>query len=166
MFPAHSPQAKGRIERLWATIQSRLPIELALQGITSVSEANAFLPLFIERFNEQFSVEAKDSFSAFVPVPHTTDLNRLLCVEFYRKLGSGSTISLDHNVFMIDQNKFQSKTPVTLLLSEKHGLRALINGEFYPIRPFADDSVLAAVHAPKVVMELIERFLLRDAKAA
>ena len=51
MVYACSPQAKGRIERLWETLQDRLALELRLAGIKSIKEANSFLPGFIKRFN-------------------------------------------------------------------------------------------------------------------
>lgn len=166
MFPAHSAQAKGRIERLWDTLQSRLPVEFALRSIDTIDAANTFLPAYVEQFNKQFSVSPKESFSAFVPVPHTTDLDRLLSVEFYRKLSSGSTISLNGILFLIEQNHFPARTEVTLLLSEKHGLRALINGAFYPIHPFDDNTKENAAHLPRVILDLINRYLFVDAKVA
>jgi transposase len=58
---ANSPQAKGRIERLFATLQDRLVKELRLKNICSIDEANAYLPVYIQEHNAQFSVEAKES---------------------------------------------------------------------------------------------------------
>src|SRR5258706_2041136 len=52
---AHSPQAKGRIERLWGTLQDRLTSELRLRGITTVEAAHAYLPAFIADFNRRFA---------------------------------------------------------------------------------------------------------------
>ena len=52
---AHSPQAKGRIERLWATLQDRLVSELRLRGIATLEAANAFLPEFMAAFNARFA---------------------------------------------------------------------------------------------------------------
>jgi hypothetical protein len=54
MHPAHSPEAKGRVERLWETLQSRLPVELARRGIRTIEQANQFLPVYIRKYNEQF----------------------------------------------------------------------------------------------------------------
>jgi transposase len=71
MFPAHSPQAKGRIERLWNTLQSRLPIELKLRNIMTMEEANRFLKHYLQNFNRQFARQTKETYSAYVPVPHT-----------------------------------------------------------------------------------------------
>ncbi len=47
------PQAKGRIERLWGTLQSRLPVEFKIHGITTMEAANAFLAEFIVKFNKK-----------------------------------------------------------------------------------------------------------------
>src|SRR5688500_8099227 len=51
---ALSPQAKGRIERLWKTLQDRLVKEMRLENIGTMEQANAFLPCFLERFNARF----------------------------------------------------------------------------------------------------------------
>jgi hypothetical protein len=54
LIPAGSPQAKGRVECLWETPQSRLPVWFALNGITTMEQANAVLPRFIREFNRRF----------------------------------------------------------------------------------------------------------------
>ena len=68
MIHARSSQAKGRVERLWETLQSRLPIEFARRGIKTVEAANEFLPKYIDIFNERFALEG-DFESDFVPLP-------------------------------------------------------------------------------------------------
>ena len=140
-----------------------------MRNINDIEQANIFLKEYIHSFNTQFAVRPKESFSAYVPVPHTCDLDRLLCAEYQRVLSSGSTISLNGKTFFIEQNKFKAKTKVTILLSEKHGLRALINGEFYPINMLDDDktnSLISNDHMPFVVKELIKNLMLKNAKAA
>ncbi|MDK2986861.1 MAG: hypothetical protein PWQ96_2506 [Clostridia bacterium] len=57
IIKARSPQAKGRIEKLWQTLQSRLKAELEIYGIDSIEFANAFLPKFIESYNKRFGVQ-------------------------------------------------------------------------------------------------------------
>jgi transposase len=170
MIKAYSPQAKGRVERLWNTLQSRLPVEFALRDIKTIEQANDFLPVYIPMFNDQFAVNPAESYSAFVPVPHTEDLDRLLCAVIERKLSAGSTISIKNKRFIIEQNKFGNGMPVTLLLSEKHGLRALIRGQFYPIHPIDPvthvPDVVRTGDLPRVVVDLIQQFLLRDGKVA
>ena len=74
---ALSPQAKGRIERLWGTLQDRLVAELRLAGITTLVAANAFLPGFTVRFNARFGRPAADSVPAWRPLPRGLDLERI-----------------------------------------------------------------------------------------
>lgn len=66
---ANSPQAKGRIERLWATLQNRLPQELRLQGIRTLEAAQAFLPTFVADFNRRFAIPARDPSGAWRVLP-------------------------------------------------------------------------------------------------
>jgi transposase len=63
---AMTPQAKGRVERLWRTLQDRLIKEMRLAGIKTLEEANAFLPAFIARYNARFGQAARDQQSAWV----------------------------------------------------------------------------------------------------
>jgi hypothetical protein len=72
-IPAYSPQAKGRIERLWASLQDRLTKELRLANLTSLAAANAFLPDFIARYNARFAQLPADPMSAWVPLPADLD---------------------------------------------------------------------------------------------
>ncbi len=57
---AGSPQAKGRIERLWRTLQDRLVVELRLRGLATLEAADAFLPAFLADFNPRFAHPATD----------------------------------------------------------------------------------------------------------
>ena len=67
MFPAHSPQAKGRIERFWQTIQHRLPNLFRLKGISTVEQANEFLrDEFPKIYKARFFKEPKNKESCFV----------------------------------------------------------------------------------------------------
>jgi hypothetical protein len=72
---AYSPQAKGRIERLWSTLQDRLTKELRLAGSRTLAEANAFLPAFITTYNARFAQPPADPQSAWVPLPADLDLH-------------------------------------------------------------------------------------------
>lgn len=90
---ALSPQAKGRIERLWGTLQGRLVIELALEGITDIAAANAFLPGFLERFDRRFGVPAREPDPAWRPVAGAIDLAGICCFKYARVVGADHTIS-------------------------------------------------------------------------
>lgn len=95
---AHSPQAKGRIERLWGTFQDRLVVELRLAGIADLAAANAFLPGFLVRFNERFAVPPLDPEPAWRPVPSGLPIERVLVFKYLRKVAKDHTIRLDGRV--------------------------------------------------------------------
>jgi hypothetical protein len=89
---AHSPQAKGRIERLWATLQGRLPQELRLRGIRTPEAAQNFLPTFVEDFNRRFGVAPQDSQPAWrVPPRH---LDHVVCCRYQRTVARDNTASI------------------------------------------------------------------------
>jgi transposase len=83
---AGSPQAKGRIERLWGTLQDRLTKELRLAGITTEEAANAFLPGFMARYNARFAKPPQDPQSAWVPLPADLDLHYYFAIRETRKV--------------------------------------------------------------------------------
>lgn len=90
---ARSPQAKGRIERLWQTLQDRLVSEMRLLGICEIDSANAFLPGFLDRFNRQFSVPAADEDSAYRSMPEDLDPKTVFCFKESRVVDADNTIS-------------------------------------------------------------------------
>jgi transposase len=92
-IPAYSPQAKGRIERLWGTLQDRLTKELRLAGITTLAAANAFLPGFIDRYNARFGQAAADPASTWVPLPADLDLAYYFARRETRKVRADHCIS-------------------------------------------------------------------------
>ncbi len=91
---ALTPQAKGRIERLWGTFQDRLTAELRLEGIKDIEEANKFLPRFLARYNEKFGVEPQEK-PIYVPLGRKIDFNLLFAQRDTRKTDSGGVISFN-----------------------------------------------------------------------
>jgi len=89
---AHSPQAKGRIERLWGTLQSRLVSELRLNLVSTLDDANAFLKLFIPRFNARFGQVAANRTPAYQPLAHPLQLRDVLCIKHFRIVGKDNTV--------------------------------------------------------------------------
>jgi len=90
---ALSAPAKGRIERLWGTLQGRLVVELALEGIVEIAAANAFLPRFLERFDLRFGVPARDPDPAWRALASGIDLARICCFKYARVVAADQTIS-------------------------------------------------------------------------
>jgi hypothetical protein len=89
---ARSPQAKGRIERLWRTLQDRLMVELRLRGIATREAANAFLPLFIADYNRRFARAPADPTPAWRRPPR--DLPLVLSCRYTRRVARDNTVQL------------------------------------------------------------------------
>jgi len=87
---AHSPQAKGRVERLWQTLQDRLVSELRLRGIATLEAANAYLPTFIADFNRRFTRPPADPTAVWRRPPR--DLDRLLSCRYPRRVAHDNTV--------------------------------------------------------------------------
>jgi len=91
-IPARSPQAKGRIERLWGTLQDRLAAELQLFGHTTLAAATAYLPRFMATHNRRHALAPADVTSAFRPAPR--DLDHILSCVYSRVIARDNTISI------------------------------------------------------------------------
>ena len=102
------PQAKGRVERLNQTLQSRLPVELRLAGITSREAANEFLNSYIKEFNDRFALPVHNIRSVFEKQPPIEKINLLLAVLDERTVDAGHCIKY-HNAFyrMLDCHGLQ-----------------------------------------------------------
>jgi transposase len=100
-IPAYSPQARGRSERMFQTLQDRLVKELALAGITTVAAANAFIrDVYLPAHNARFAVRAEQEGSAFVAIPGV-DLNEILCVQEERQVGNDNTVTFHRHRLQI-----------------------------------------------------------------
>jgi transposase len=98
---AHSPQAKGRVERANQTLQDRLTKELRLGGISSLEQANAYLPEFIAAYNTRFAVAPRSSESAHRALGKGEDLDRILTLCERRTLSKNLTLSYNNVIYQI-----------------------------------------------------------------
>jgi len=98
---AHSPQAKGRVERANQTLQDRLTKELRLLGISSIAAANAYLPQFIAAYNERFAVPPRCAQTAHRPLAKGEHLERILSLCERRTLSKNLTLSYNHVIYQI-----------------------------------------------------------------
>jgi transposase len=93
-IPAHSPQAKGRIERIWRTCQDRLVSELRLAQATTLPQANAVLVRFCADYNQRFARPAAQAARDFRRLPRGFDLNRCLSLHYQRVVAADHTVTL------------------------------------------------------------------------
>lgn len=95
LIAAHSPQAKGRVERLWGTWQDRLVKALRTANASSVEEANQVLVKFLPKHNRRFMVAPAQSGSAYVPWPKQYRLETYFCFKHQRTVTNDNTIPFD-----------------------------------------------------------------------
>lgn len=98
---AHSPQAKGRIERLFRTFQDRVVKEMRLKGISSIEEANKFLQGYLPEYNRRFSVKPQKEDNFHREIPKGLNLDRILCIKTERTLRNDFTISHNSKLYQI-----------------------------------------------------------------
>ena len=174
MFPASSPQAKGRIERLWETLQSRLVTEFRINKIKTIEDANKFLVEYIKKYNSKFAIQAIKSESQFLKLPRRYNLDELLCVRFERTIDNAGVFSLNNSKFQIMDKRLPPKTKVQIYLSQKIGMIVKSNNKVYDVQPLEviskgtidNKSLDLHLWLPDVIIDLINEYYLRDAKAS
>jgi hypothetical protein len=100
-IPAHSPQAKGRIERLWGTFQDRLVSELRLAGAKSIEEANRVLAKFLPEYNRKFAVSARDPEVAYRNITKEFRPEECFCFKYARTVGADNVIKFKGKRFQV-----------------------------------------------------------------
>lgn len=133
MVPASSSQAKGRIERLWETLQDRLVTEFKLHGIKTIEQANEFLPKYIKKHNQKFSVSPAKSDSKFIPIPSYIDLDLLLATKLTRVIDNSGTFTIQSKKFQILNNHIAPGVKVEIYMSKKIGIIVLHNNTKYKV---------------------------------
>lgn len=93
-------QAKGRVERMFQTLQSRLPLEMRLAGVNTFTLANEFLNSYIKKFNQQFALPIDNIKSVFETQPDSEKINLTLAVLASRKVDNGSCIKFNKNYYL------------------------------------------------------------------
>lgn len=145
MIPAYSPQARGRSEKMFGTLQGRLPQELRLRGITTIEEANRFLrEVYLPEHNARFRTPAEEEGTAFVPWVGR-GLADILCVQDERTVGNDNTVRYKNLSLQIPADKHRS-----------HYVKAQVRVHEYP------DGALAVFHGPR----LLARYTAQGKEAA
>jgi len=143
---AYSPQARGRSERTFGTLQDRLPKELRLAGIATVEAANAFLRgVYLPAHNARFAVAPAGEGSAFTPIPGV-DLDEILCVQEERQVGHDNCVSYRTLKLQIPESPMGP-----------HFVRARVKVHVYP------DGSHALFHGPRCIGRYDEKGRLKDA---
>ncbi len=131
LIAAYSPEARGRSERMFGTLQGRLPRELRLAGITTMDEANRFLrDVYLPQHNARFARSPEETGSAFVSFAGT--LEDILCIHEDRVVGNDNTVRYKGRVLHIPEQRHRH-----------HYVKARVRVHEYP------DGALAVFHGPR-----------------
>jgi transposase len=145
-IPAYSPEARGRSERMFGTLQDRLTKELAKVGITEIAAANAWIrDAYLPDHNARFAKPAALPETAFVPVADKASLTETLCVQEERVVGRDNTVSFDGLKLQVPESPLRH-----------HYVKARVRVHQYP------DGALAVFHGPR----LIARYTAQDTPIA
>ena len=131
LIPAYSPEARGRSERMFGTLQKRLPQELRLAGITEIDEANRFLKeVYLPQHNARFALPAEVEGSAFVSFAGALD--DILCVQEERTVSNDNTVRYKRRLLQLPADRHR-----------RHYVKATVRVHEYP------DGTLAVFHGPR-----------------
>ena len=133
MYPASISQAKGRIERLWETLQDRLITEFKLNNIKTIEQANVFLPKYIIKYNKRFAIKPEKEESKFIKVPSYVNLDLLLTSKLTRVIDNAGTFSIKNKRFQIVNNKILPNVKVDIYMSKKIGIIVEHNNTQYKV---------------------------------
>lgn len=134
-IPAYSPEARGRSERMFGTLQDRLVKELKLAGIADMAAANRWIAeVYLPRHNARFATPPELPESAFVSVADPASLNETLCVEHDRIVARDNTVTYE---------RIRLQLPETPL--RRHYVKANVKVREYP------DGSLAIWHGPRLL---------------
>lgn len=103
LIPAHSPQAKGRVERLFKTVQDRLVKELRLAEVSTLEAANRFLESYLPIYNRRFAVPPAQAADLHRPRPTRRELDCMLCLKTIRCLRKDFTITYQGGLYQIHE---------------------------------------------------------------
>ena len=109
---ADSPQAKGRIERLFNTFQNRLIKEMRLKGIKTIKQANTFLKYYLPVYAKRFAVVPANDTDLHRPVLKRADLDAVFCVKTIRVLRNDFTVAYNGKLYQIEDNVNSEKVTV------------------------------------------------------
>jgi transposase len=149
---ANTPQAKGRVERVIQTLQDRLPKEMRLRHIANWEAGNAYLPEFLQDFNQRFAEEPRSTINAHRPLTPKDDLAHILAWQETRCLSKNLTLQFYKTVYQI-----QSKRPsyalrnaqVTVCVNANEEISILYNGKSLPFTVYTQQPRQAEIVSAK-----------------
>lgn len=147
-IPAYSPEARGRSERMFQTLQDRLVKELALHGVADMDAANVFIRnVYLPAHNARFAVKPAQEASAFVAIPGV-DLSEILCIVEERQVGHDNCVAYKKLKLQIPPSPYRH-----------HFVKAKVKVRQYP------DGTHAIFHGPRCIARYTDKGALKPEAA-
>jgi hypothetical protein len=169
MIYANSPQAKGRIERCNQTLQDRLVKELRLQKISTIEEANAYLPTFIEDFNKRFAVVPKDPNNAHKPIQADHNLDQIFSLREFRHLSKDLSFQYKNTIYQIqtDREEYALRKAKMVIYEKKDGsITALYKGQPLAFKSYKEQQKQGEEIDSKQINEAVDRVIQKAPRRA
>ena len=155
---AHSPQAKGRIERTFGTFQDRLVKELRLAGISTINTANTFLESYLPKYNASFSRPPLKKGNLHNPLPKGINLNEVFCLKEYRTIGNDFTLHWKTRIFSVRNPSITMKKQRVCIMESFEGkIKAKLKRKTLPITEVTRKDIQAIAKDQKAVQQLIKK---------
>lgn len=142
MIFAHSPEAKGRVERAFGTLQERLVWEMRRLNISTLEGANEFLPRFFEQYNKRYAKKPANTFDAHRPLEHKRSLKYILCNKEQRMLSKNFEIQYKNSTYQVeiprDLKMRIKKNKVNVITTLEGELQFEFEGEFLKYKRYED----------------------------
>lgn len=153
---AHSPQAKGRIERDFGVLQDRLIKEMRLADIRTIEQANAFLETYLPRFNQRFARPSLSRENLHRPLPKDLLLEEIFCVKDNRSIARDYTVRWKHRLFRIEKPSITMRKQWVCVMEQFDGRITLkLNGKSLAFSEVTDKDLKASAQVQKPLLSRV-----------
>ena len=153
LIHAHSPQAKGRVERKNGTFQGRLVAEFHRYGVKTIDQANDFFKWWLPQHNAKFGVNGRSE-SVFRELPADINLDYVLSYKKTRKCDKGGCFSMDGYLFQV---LGLCNSQIEVLISKTFGVKAYFKGEYYDVVPISEGKKI--IDPSESLRSIMDRFV-------
>lgn len=154
---ARSPQAKGRIERLFETLQDRLVKELRLANISTLDKANVFLESYLTKYNARFEVKPFKKTNLHRTVQKHLNLDEIFCIKEYRSIGNNYSFQWKNRLFIIPDPSITMKRQRICVMKSFDGIiSAKLNGKLLKILEITQKDIVAIERVQKATRTFLK----------
>lgn len=155
---ANSPQAKGRIERAFGTLQDRLIKEMRLESITTMEEANQFLERYLPIYNKRFAREAHREGDLHRPLSKGINLKEIFCIKETRRINEDYTLKWKGRLLLIENPSIVMKKRKAVVMEHFDGkMTVKFNGRELKLKEVTGQQIQERKNDQKITFELRKR---------